>query len=80
MPEKVATFFWPPFGMSSTGEPGFRALQTSANRSAVDLKVARLGAAACSEFLCQRSDQDGLVLLDPRGRFLWRYSPRLAVV
>lgn len=58
MPEKVATFFWPRFGMSSIGEPGFRALQTSANRSAVDLKVARFGETACSEFVCQRSDQD----------------------
>lgn len=67
MPEKVATFVWPRFGMSSIGEPGFRALQTSANHSAVDLKVARCGEAACSEFVCQSSDQDGLVLTDAPG-------------
>ena len=67
MPKKVATFFWPRFGMSSIGEPGFRALQTSANRSPVDLKGARFGEAACSEFVCQRSDQDLLVLIDPPG-------------
>lgn len=61
-------------GLGSIGKfssPGFRALQTLATCSAVDLEVALVGKPACRNFSCQRSSHCGLVLRGLWGAFLW---------